>query len=101
MARIGWQHKQTLPDYEMACVAIAYNTGGFRPKRGLKQGFFDGKKYYGEQFFDYLRLSQTVAVDDVAPAPLPAPAPGNAPLPPPTPVAATGPLYEAAFRDSP
>ena len=38
MKRIQWTDKSTLTDYEMACVAIAYNTGGFKPNKGLKQG---------------------------------------------------------------
>jgi hypothetical protein len=63
MKRIHWQDRTTLTDYEMACVAIAYNTGGFKPNKGLKQGYFNGSKYYGEEVFDFLRLSKTVALD--------------------------------------
>src|SRR5688572_22713343 len=48
LKRIGWEEKTTLTDYEMACVAIAYNTGGFKPGKGLKQGHFNGTRYYGE-----------------------------------------------------
>ena len=62
MKRIGWQDKTTLTDVEMAYVAIAYNTGGFKPSRGLKQGYFNGNKYYGEEIFDFLRLAKTVAL---------------------------------------
>jgi hypothetical protein len=58
---LGWSDRTRLTDYEMACVAIAYNTGGFKPGAGLKQGHNDGKKYYGELFFDYLTLARTVA----------------------------------------
>ena len=44
-------------------VAIAYNAGVFRPKKGLKQGHQspDGR-FYGENIFDYLRLSQTLSL---------------------------------------
>ena len=60
--RIGLQDRTTLTDLEMASVAIAYNTGGFKPGKGLKQGHFNGTKFYGEEFFDFLRLSKSVAV---------------------------------------
>jgi hypothetical protein len=100
MKRIDWQDKTTLTDYEMACVAIAYNTGSFKPNKGLKQGYFNGTKYYGEEVFDFLRLSKTVALDS-GPALLPAPLPGNAVVPPPTPVEATGLFYEVDVRQTP
>src|SRR5262245_3881079 len=101
MTRIGWQNKSFLSDYEMACLAIAYNTGGFTPSKGLKQGYFNGHKYYGEAFFDFLRLSQTVAVPGESNATLPAPAPGTAPVSSPSPVKATGPFYEVDVRSEP
>lgn len=101
MERIGWQNKTTLTDYEMACVAIAYNTGGFKPSKGLKQGYFNGTKYYGEAVFDFLRLSKTIALSEETPALLPVPAPGTASVPPPSPVEATGPLYEVDVRETP
>lgn len=102
MKRIHWENKTTLTDYEMACVAIAYNTGGFKPSRGLQQGYKPpGGKYYGEEIFDFLRLSKTVALPDDGPAALSAPQPGNAAVPPPTPVEATGPFYEVDVRQTP
>ena len=91
--RIGMQNRTTLTDLEMASVAIAYNTGGFNPSKGLKQGHFDGTKFYGEQFFDFLLLSKTVALAVESPATRPAPAAGTAP--------ATGPLYKVEIRESP
>ncbi len=100
MKRIHWADKTTLTDYEFACVAIAYNTGGFKPNRGLKQGYNDGSKYYGEYIFDFLRLSNTVALPDESPT-LSAPQPGNAVVAPPTPVEATGPFYEVDVRQTP
>ena len=92
--RVGLDPHQSLTDLEQVAVAIAYNAGTFRPKKGLKQGHqsSDGR-YYGENILDYLRLSQTLA-SELLPALLPAPAPGSAALPPPTPVAPHGPLYE-------
>jgi len=62
LKRLGWQAKSSLSDDEMAAVAIAYNTGGFNPARGLKQGYFDGTKYYGENYLDFLRLAKGVQV---------------------------------------
>ncbi len=60
LKRIGWQAKTSLSDAEMAAVAIAYNTGRYNPAKGLKQGYFDGKKYYGENYFAYLQLAKRV-----------------------------------------
>ncbi|RYF41824.1 MAG: hypothetical protein EOO25_08650, partial [Comamonadaceae bacterium] len=91
LKKLGWQAKSQLTDYEMAAVAIAYNTGGFKPDRGLKQGHFDGSKYYGEAMFDFLRLAHTVVADSVV-AP-PAPPPGISVLPVVAPVSATGATY--------
>ena len=74
-------NKPSLTDMELAAVAIAYNTGGFNPAKGLKQGHFDGHKFYGEQIFDFLQVAHTVQVP-AGPAPVhpvtPAPAPAQA-----------------------
>jgi len=59
LKRIGWQAKTSLSDAEMAAVAIAYNTGRYDPAKGLKQGYFDGRKYYGENYFDYLQMAKS------------------------------------------
>src|SRR5205085_9821021 len=61
---IGWQAKTTLTDHEMACVAIAYNTGpgNLNLSKGMKQGYFDGSKYYVEYFSDFLVLYKTVTL---------------------------------------
>jgi hypothetical protein len=82
--RIGFQDKTTLTDREMVYVTIAYNTGGFKPAKGLKQGHFNGTKYYGEQIYDYLLLSKTV------------PVPAGATLP-----SATGPRYRVNVGATP
>jgi hypothetical protein len=100
LRRIGYADKPNLTDEELVHVAIAYNCGTFKPSKGLKQGFFDGQKYYGEQIFDYLRLSKTVAVPGGS-ASLPTPPPGNAMLPPPEPIKARGPHYEVETRVAP
>jgi len=99
--RVGLAGRPTLTELEQVAVAIAYNAGVFRPKKGLKQGHKspDGR-FYGENILDYLRLSQTLSTP-LAPATLPAPAPGSAALPPPTPVSATGPMYEVNVDATP
>jgi peptidoglycan hydrolase-like protein with peptidoglycan-binding domain len=72
----GFRNKPSLNDREMAEVAIVYNTGGFNPAKGLKQGFknADGR-FYGEEIFDFIRLSRTVtlppAAVPIAPSPIP------------------------------
>jgi hypothetical protein len=83
--RIHLFNKPSLTDIELAAVAIAYNTGGFNPAKGLKQGHFDGHKFYGEQIFDFLQVAHTVQV----PA---GPAPVHPVTPPPAPLEATGPF---------
>ena len=83
LRKVGLEGKATLSDEEFASVAIAYNTGGFRPAKGLKQGFFNGERFYGEEVFGFVRLSRTVALPGALPAIAP-PAPNRAILPPPT-----------------
>ena len=61
LKKLGFEMRTNLTDLEFAAVAIAYNTGGYRPEKGLKQGYFDGVKYYGERIFDYIGLSRGVA----------------------------------------
>jgi hypothetical protein len=71
LKRIGWQAKASLSDAEMAGVAIAYNTGRYDPAKGLKQGYFDGAKYYGENYFAYLQLARSVRWPAAEAAPSP------------------------------
>ena len=92
LLKCGWGDKTALTDYEFACVGIAYNTGRFKPAKGLKQGYFNGTKFYGEQLFDFIRLCRTVALPGETPAIAPA-SPGFAPVQPSPPLAATGPVY--------
>lgn len=97
--KVGLHEKNTLTSLEIASVAIAYNRGSYNPRKGLKQGYFDGEKYYGEYFFDYLRMAQTVALPGET-CLLTTPSSGEAAIANPTPVAATGPLYEVDVRNS-
>ena len=96
----GLADRATLTGLERVHVAIAYNTGSFKPEKGLQQGFFDGQKYYGEQIFDFLRVAQTVSIPDL-PAPIAPPPPGAAIVTPPTPVTSPGRLLEVDAKDSP
>lgn len=57
----GLAGKATLTPLEQAHVAIAYNTGSFKPAKGLKQGYRDGTgKYYGELIFDYINRARAI-----------------------------------------
>ena len=58
LRKLDLDHRTALSDVEFASVAIAYNTGRYNPAKGLKQGFFDGEKYYGERIFDFVRRSR-------------------------------------------
>ena len=79
--KIGLQNKPQLTDEELCHVAIAYNTGGFNPSKGLKQGYKpEGGKFYGEQVFDFIKTSKTVSADGATPTPTPTP-PGTATRP--------------------
>jgi hypothetical protein len=98
--KIGLFNKTSLTDMELTAVAIAYNTGGFNPSKGLKQGHFDGNKFYGEQIFDFIRVAHTVPVPGGTPI-LPAAPPNHAVVPPPTPVVATGPFFVVHTQLSP
>lgn len=96
-------NKPVLTDREMAFVAIAYNMGAkkFRFSKDLNQGFKPkGGRFYGQEIFDFIRLSKTVAVDG-APAPIPTPDPGTAAIPLPSPVEATGRAFVVDVRENP
>lgn len=99
LRKLQLQDRDKLSDLELAAVGIAYNTGGFKPAKGLKQGYFNGQKYYGEALFDYLQLAHTVAVPGT-PAPWVAPPPGQAIVAPPSPVSAQGPRYKVNTQSS-
>lgn len=98
--KIGLAGRQRLSVLEMVSVAIAYNTGRYIPRLGLKQGFKpQGGKFYGEAVFDFLRLSETVALADASPL-IDPPRRGEAIVPPPSPVTATGPFMRVDTRVS-
>ncbi len=91
-ARQGWRSKTALTDEEKVFVAIAYNKGSANLSKGFKQGFksADGK-FYGENIFEYLRLSQSIpATTDTDSVVTPTP---FAPLPAPTPVLSDKKIY--------
>ena len=90
LRRLGWADKSSLSDFEMAALGIAYNRGSFTPSKGLRQGYFDGTRYYGEALFDFIRLCHTVDPDGAS-TPV---APGQAPLPPVAEPSAVGKLFE-------
>lgn len=56
--RLGLHDTQHLSASDAAKIAIMYNTGRYRPQRGLKQGHKSGGRYYGENVYDYIRLAQ-------------------------------------------
>jgi hypothetical protein len=93
LSTLGWRDRSSLTDLEKSAVAIAYNTGRYKPARQLRQGYFDGHKYYGEYFFDYLRLAHSVTVAGQVPASFIAATEGTAIIAAPTPVTAPGTLY--------
>lgn len=64
------KNKTVLTDLEMAHVAIAYNTGGFNPAKGLKQGFrpkvngVPTGPFYGEAVFAFINQVKAVPLKD-------------------------------------
>jgi hypothetical protein len=98
LKRLGWQAKTSLSENEMAAVAIAYNTGGFNPARGLKQGYFDGTKYYGENYLDFLRLAKSAQVGTPMAAPRGAGSRAKRAVPAATTAARTGAAKKAAAK---
>ena len=111
----GLQGKTKLTDLEMAAIAIAYNTGRFVPSKGLKQGFKDSAgKFYGENFFEFLRLAHTVILPEAVPTDATATQPttttpvetsntstGPALVAQPTPVEAAGKVFEVDVKKDP
>lgn len=100
LRKLGFENKASLSDMEFAFVAITYNTGSVKASKGLKQGHFDGERFYGERVFEFVRLAHTVAGPGGTPAIAPPP-PGAAILPPPTAIAAQGPLFRVETLEAP
>ena len=102
LGKLGGATRSTLTDQESAMVGIAYNTGRYTPSKGLKQGYFDGKRYYGEAILDYVRQAHTVAATGASPT-LHPPRPGRrcsrhrAPSRPPVPPSGS-PARDAMLR---
>jgi hypothetical protein len=92
MKRAFGKAKESLTDTDQVFVAIAYNKGSVNLSKGFKQGFqSDDGRFYGENIFDFLRVSQSVSADPGVE--LVQPPPGEAPLPPPTTIEVTGDLF--------
>lgn len=90
------QDRTSISDLEFCHVAICYNTGGFDPARGLKQGHSVGGKFYGEFIRDLLAQARTVGTDaDTPVTPPPAdPPPGGGSI------TATGPTFRVETSGS-
>lgn len=86
------QGQSAISDMQFCEVAICYNTGGFDPARGLRQGFKDDSgKYYGEYIRDYLAIARQIAGDGTIAA-VSAPVEGTAIVQPGPAAAASGPV---------
>lgn len=96
---LGFAKVHTLSDQQLAMVGITYNTGKFNPRKGLRQGHFDGKRFYGENLMDFIQLAHTVAVGSASPL-LSTPALGRSILPPPSELTATGEFFRVDTRES-
>ena len=85
----------------MAAVAIAYNTGGYKPELGLKQGHKSvGGKCYGECFAHYLQLSKSVSVQHGV-ADVHEPGTGNSVISQTWHADALGPFYHVNVQSNP
>lgn len=92
LKKLKLQNQASISDADFCKVAICYNTGGFVPSLGLKQGHPDNGKFYGEFIRDFLALARTV----------PMPGGGVAPTPPPAPAfTATGPAFKVDTAGDP
>lgn len=57
-----------LSRYEMALIGTSYNTGwaGFKPSRGLQQGFRTQGRYYGQRLYDFIGYARSIVGDTFA-----------------------------------
>lgn len=85
------QDRSAISDREFCQVAIAYNTGRFNPAKDLKQGHFDGTKFYGEAIRDFMAMARAIPTGSTPP--VRPPAPGKVTLPPADTITATGPFF--------
>ncbi len=89
LVTLGYTAKPKLSDLELTRVAIAYNTGGYKPGLGLKQGHKNGNgQFYGELVYEL--IAKCRSVPDAEPAIAKA---GLVPLPQPSPITANGIAY--------
>ena len=100
LKKLGLQNNASITDLEFCKVAICYNTGGFNPSKGLKQGHSDNGKFYGEFIRDYLAMARTVATPGAAPVVAPA-SPGTVPVAASPAGVATGPSFRVETLTSP
>ncbi len=99
VVKLGFAGRESLTDAELAAVGVAYNTGGFKPAQGLRQGHFDGTRFYGEAILEFLRLAHTAALPGTAPT-IEAPPAGEAVIALPTSVTAEGPSMRVTTQQS-
>lgn len=92
LKKLGLQNRATITDAEFCKVAICYNTGGYDPSRGLKQGHENDGKFYGEFIRDYLAMARTVSTPST-PAAVTSPPAGTASVPAAGGSTATGPSF--------
>jgi hypothetical protein len=95
----GLQDRAAISDAEFCEVAICYNTGGFTPGRGLKQGHSSGGKFYGEFIRDYLAMARRVSLAGTTPGT--APPAGTTALPQAPAAVASGPCFRVETAISP
>lgn len=59
---LGYDSDSKLSSDKLVHIAIAYNTGHYDAKKGLKQGYYNqyDKSYYGEKINEYLKIAQSV-----------------------------------------
>jgi hypothetical protein len=94
LAKLRLQNRPAISDIEFCHVAICYNTGGFDPARGLKQGHQDNGVFYGEFIRDFLAMAR--ATGGAQPA-----VRGGAPLQPVTGAEAAGPFFAVKVTSTP
>ncbi len=98
LKKLGFENRTALTDHELAALGIVYNTGGFKPAKGLQQGHFNGTQFYGEALLDFIRMAHTVAQPG-SEVVLPQPLSGQAIVAAPTAVTATGPALRVETRE--
>lgn len=67
LRQLDLDDKEALTDLESAFVAIVYNTGfgNFRKNKGLQQGHSDGRHFYGENIYHFIKIAHDVSTTEV------------------------------------